>query len=745
MASDVLSQALENYELAKDGWADIYADAISDLNFLSNKKFAQVDPREANNRDIVGRPVVEVDQLTQYVNQVINDSRMNTPTIKVIPVGDGADVETADIIEGRIKAIEYNSNADSAYDMALDFAVRSSIGFIRVDHGFVSGKGFEQEMKIKRVTNPQAVMIDPESIEADGSDAKFAFIAEDMSVRKFKKMYPKAEPVSFGEKEASKAPELKDKITIVEYFYIEETESEIGLLEDGTTEDVIEGKVYKSKRTISKPTIMRCWLSGADVLEKPTKFPGKYIPIVPVYGQEMWIQGRRYLGSLIRKAKSPAIWYNMLKSSEIEILMKQLQSPVQAAAGQMRGFESDWETPDKAMVLYYHQTDINGDPAPKPERLIPPVVSSGYANASLDAENNIKKSMGLYSATVGKREGDSSGVALQELQRSGDLATLHFNDNLIKSIAQVGKIIVCALPEVEDSMRMVRIIGKEDEIKMVGINGEMAPDQKRTYYMNKGEWDVRVVTGASFATQRQEAAEFYSQLVTKMPDMMPIIGDLVFKYQDSPGAQAISSRLKKLVDPKLLDESERDKPEEGQINPEVEQLTAEATQVMEVAQQEIQMLQQKLAQMEQQQQTEAMKREQQQIRDQIAILRDKERIAKLEIELDLMKAKQELTQMQEQPEQEEEDSSEYELPKGLQVTKTPEALAMEDAHHSEEMMMKQQKLAMEQAEAEQRAMQAQAIIQALGGVQNTLGSLVQAVKEPKSVVFDADNNPIGIR
>lgn len=587
MADDIFDQALAHYESAKDGWREINEKAVADQYFLSDEPYAQWDEREAQSRLSVNRPVVEIDQLSQFVHQVANDIRQNTPAIHVLPVGDDTDVETAEMIAGRIKAIEYKSNADAAYDMAADFAIRSSLGYIRVDHGYVSKKGFEQELRILRVINPQAIRIDPCSIEPDGSDAKFGFVFDKISVKEFKKKYPEATPVSFGEEEAARIPQDKDMLTIAEYFYIEEDEEEYGLNDDGTSEIVEDGKRYKSMRKITKPRVMRCWVGGRDLLTTPSKFPGKYIPIVPVYGEEAWIDGKRNLYSLIRKSKSSAMMYNSLKSSETEVLLKQQQAPVQAAVGQMRGFEDDWKTPDKAMVLYYHQTDVNGQPAPAPQRLNPPVVSSGYAQASLDAEANIRKTLGMYNAGVGKREGQASGIALKQLEMSGDTASLHFADNLNRSVAQVGKIIVCALPEIEDTPRKVSIITAEDDIKTIGINGDVVEGQKRTYDFRNGEYDVRVIAGPSFTTQRQEAGAMYADLIGKMPDLMPVIGDLVFKYQNAPGSQAISSRLKKLVDPKLLDESER---EDDAQDVALQQMQQEAQQVIEAAQQEIQKL-----------------------------------------------------------------------------------------------------------------------------------------------------------
>lgn len=747
MASDNHVIATGRYKLAKDGWSEINRKAKEDLVFLSDEQYAQWNPSVANARATVGRPVVEIDQLTQYVHQVSNDIRMNTPTINVIPVGDG-DQETAEIIQGRIKAIEYKSNADAAYDMAADFSIKSSIGYIRVDHDYINDRGFEQELLIKRVVNPQSIMIDPTSIEPDGSDAKWGFALEEISCEEFKRRYPNASPISFGEDELRMIPNA-ETVTIAEYFYIEDGEEEIGLLNDGSVQPIVKGKKYKTTRKVKRPRVMRQWLAGDDELTEPSPFPGKYIPLVPVYGEESWVGGKRHLLSLIRKAKSSAMMYNELKSSELEILMKQLQSPVMAAVGQMRGFEGEWKTPDKAMVLYFHQTDASGQPCPPPQRLIAPTVSQGYAAASMDAENNIKKSLGMYSAAVGNREGDSSGKALMQLEQSSDLATLHFADNLTRSITQVGKILVCALPEIEDTARVVSTIGKEDEMKPVGINGKRVEGQERDYYF-KGDFDVRVVTGASFTTQRQQAATFYGDLVGKMPDLMPVIGDLVFKYNDAPGAQAISNRLKKLVDPKLLDKSER----EDEQDPQIAALTAEATQGMQLAKQEIDALNMQLQQIEAQKQTDELKRQADAVKDQIAQLKTNEIIANQAIELqqkDLeiqrLKAMDDVKAAAPQA-----PKPSGGLPEGFQVTPTPDYLAMKDAHHSQELEATTQNTAV--------------IVQGIQGVIGMLAEQTQATREqaaaaaaqaqatmqlnatiakPKRIQFDGDNNPIGIQ
>ncbi len=753
-ASDVINKAKKQYKAAVDGWREIYMAAKDDLDFMSDAQGAMWDSVEYSSRTTVGRPVPQIDQLTQFKHQVVNDIRMNTPTINVIPADLNSDQETALMLSGRIKAIEYKSNADSAYDMAADFSVGCSIGFIRVDRHYVDDESFEQELCIKRVVNPLGIYIDPTSTEPDGSDAKFAFVIEEMSLDEFARQWPDAEAVPFEDTmENTVQSTNSERISIVEYFCIDEEAEEYGLLEDGSKEPVKKGAKYKSKRKMKKRVVRHYKLAGNDILEE-TVFPGKYIPIVPVYGEEAWNGNKRHIFSLIRKAKDAQRTFNLWKALETELLLKQQQAPVQAAAGQMRGFEEDWNAPDKAMVLYYHQTDIDGNQAPQPQRLQPPTIPTGVVNASQSTANNIREILGMYNASAGKREGQASGVALRQLDQSSDVGNFHFGDNLIKSITQVGKILVCALPEVEDTSRIVSIIDKEENFKMVGINGAMAPEQERPYNLDTGKFDVRVTTGASFTTQRQEAAALYQDTLKILPPEAAMnVLDLVFKYQDSPGAEAMASRLKKMVNPALLDEKDREK---DAPDPQVQQLTAQIQQLAAEAQAQIQALQ---AELQSKQADSQVKMAEVQIKAQEV------EIKKGELQLKLMQAQKpemaddsfdkqlkaeelkikafdaetkRLAAMQKAPEQ----AMKLDAT-GFQYSKTPEQLEFEMQQAQEEQRKDMEEKLQEERELLLKQQQTEAVIEALGNISAQLGQLTATVSQPITMIRDEAGNLIG--
>lgn len=566
----VIERAKQKYQIDESHWKNIYLAAERDLDFLSDDLYAQWDFEDANRRADSGRPVLTIDQLSQFIHQVANDIRMNTPAIAVIPSGDEASVETAEIYKGLIRNIEYKSQADDAYDLAADFAVRCSIGFITITNDYEDDETFNQELRINRVVDPFMCMIDSNSVQVDGRDAMHGYVLEPMSVRDFKDKYKDKPAISFTDKETPREAKDDETILLARYYEIEEQEQDVAMLEDGSIVSYGEGVKFRLRRKIKK-RIVRCYvLSGQDILEESI-FPGKYVPIVPVYGEEMWRKGKRHLHSLIRKSKDAQRMYNYWKSLETELLQKQPKAPVMVGEGQIEDYAEDWKNPDKAMALRYKATDLKGNPLPPPQRLEPPVIPTGIVNAARETVEDIKSTMGLYNASIGQRSNETSGIAIARRQEEGSVATYHFADNLNKSITHIGRILVCAIPEVYDASRVIRIIDEEENPKEVGINGMITDEQEVSYDLTRGKYDVKVIPGASYTTRRQETVQAMTELFARQPDLMMIMGDLYFKNSDFTGAQTMAERMRKAMDSKFLEENEEVDPEKEQMRMALEQ------------------------------------------------------------------------------------------------------------------------------------------------------------------------------
>jgi hypothetical protein len=200
---------------------------------------------------------------------------------------------------------------------------------------------------------------------------------------------------------------------------------------------------------------------------------------------------------------------------------------------------------------------------------------------------DIKATTGIFDASLGNKSNETSGIAIQRRQQEGDTATFHFADNLTKAISYAGRVIVSAIPKIYDTARILNVMDLEGNGKKVGVNGEITEDQQEDVDLTRGRYTVKVTTGPSFTTKRQESADFFGKIAQSQPEMMQIVGDLVFKYMDLPGAEALSERIKKTMDPRLLDE-------------ENDPMAAQYQQQMEAMQQQLQMAGQELQALQQQ-------------------------------------------------------------------------------------------------------------------------------------------------
>jgi hypothetical protein len=140
-----------------------------------------------------GRPCLTFNKMPAFIRQVVNDARQNKPSVKVHPQDSGADKRVAEIYDGLIRNIETTSDADVAYDTAIEHAVGQGFGFWRINTAYTCDDAFDQDIVIERVSNPFTVYGDPRSTAADSSDWNVAFIITTLSKDEFEREYPDAE------------------------------------------------------------------------------------------------------------------------------------------------------------------------------------------------------------------------------------------------------------------------------------------------------------------------------------------------------------------------------------------------------------------------------------------------------------------------------------------------------------------------------------------------------------------------
>lgn len=561
--------------------------ALDDIRFVWVEG-NQWDQKLRKDRQQEGRPCFEFNKLKPTIKQVLNDQRQNQPQVKVRATGDG-DKKLSEIMQGLIRNIEANSHAHVAYDEAFRFAVTGGYGAWRVTTDY-AGEGFDQCIKIEPIRNPFSVYFDASAREIDRRDARHVWVTEVISRDEFKARYPKAEPVDFSMGGAGDAYMvdwwMEDSVRIAEYWYKEKRTKDIVQLSTG---EVVDGDKFAliadelassgisevKRRTIEFDQVLCEVVSGSEVLEGPTEWAGKFIPVIPVWGELTNIDGRdRYCG-LVRTARDAQALYNFHRSVLVEAIANAPKTPFMATPAMLEGHEQQWQRIGVANdpVLLFNP-DPNA-PGARPQREPGPDFPIALSNAhALDADD-IKATTGIFDASLGARSNETSGKAIMARQREADVGTFDYIDNLSRAIKYQGEILIDLIPKVYDTERVIRTLGEDGKEEYVRLNASVFDAQSGQMVvindLSAAEFDVSVTVGPSYTTQRMEAAEVLMQL-SQNPAIGPMVADLIVKSLDMPGGDEVEARLRKVLlaqgiiepDP---ERGEQPKPEEPQGPP----------------------------------------------------------------------------------------------------------------------------------------------------------------------------------
>jgi hypothetical protein len=638
---DILEEARENYETCCSSDSEWRAAAVTDLTFLSGGD-AQWDARAVQARRADGRPVITINQLPTFLHQVTNDQRMNTPSIHVHAVGADADEETAEIRQGMIRHIEYDSNADIAYDRAVNNAATIGAGYWYLDTEFESDTSFDQKIMFRSVRNPLSVRIDPLATEPDGSDMRFAFIESLMSRDDFKRQYPDADandPTWLSGGEYSKWL-MADSVLVCRYWYIETETATVIQLSNGETgwKDKLVGlppgiQIVREREGTRK-RVMLCKITGVDVLEK-TEVKCRWIPVFPVYGDEIDIEGTINRYGIIRNARGPAQAYNVMMSGATEEVSLRTKAPYIGVAGQFEGFEDNWAQANVRTFPYleYNQISEDGHPAPPPQRQPMADIPNGMLAMAMHAADNVKKTTGLFDSSLGARSNATSGIQERAQQQQGDMANYHYADNLNRSILHCGRCINDMIPHYYDAERVVNIMRPDMSIDSKTINKQLPEPMQDEETgaivsvlndMTGGEFTVTVSAGPSFTSMREEAQNFFASAMSaaKDPATNAIVTYLAMRNSSAPGADEATEMLKTLLPPAakaVLDDGEKEGGQKQQMvmTPRGPVPAEQIPQIMGQLEQQMQQMQQALQQSDAtKQQAEAAKAQAEAMRQQ---------------------------------------------------------------------------------------------------------------------------------
>jgi hypothetical protein len=625
---EVLERARKRYTQAVDSERDVRESALLDLQFLAGDQWDE-KIKVDRERGPSPRPCLVFNKCLPPVTQLGNQARQNKPAIKINPVDSAGDPDTAKVLQGMIRHIEYDSDADQAYDTALFYAAGCGFGFWRYGCERLP-KSFDQEIKYITVEDPFSIYLDCNARKPDRSDMKWAFVIDRMSNDPYEARFGKETPGLSDEftlelEEEGWADDTSKRVC--EYWEVASEKKHLRYRkdDDGTvhpiyTEDLEDGQdpdtmswvlededdpASNPREEIDEvPVVMQYVINGAEVLEEPARWDGSTIPIVIVTGLEMVVRGKRKIFSMTRFARDPQQLFNFYKTMEAEAISLAPKPKFVGAVGQFRTKRRDWQRAniDNAAYLEFDPIEVGGKQVGEPQwRTFDPPVQALTIGAAAAADD-IKASTGYFDPSLGQQKGDQSGVAIGKLQKQGDVSNFHFLDNQARAIKRGGRILVELIPKKYDTDREVRIIGEDQKQRIVRVNAPgIGQDGKPYHYiLDAGQYDVRVDVGPSYETSRQETKEMIMALAHGNPEVWQLAADIFFENQDFIGADRLAKRFRATLPPAVAqaDADLGGAAKEQQLAAQVAQLTNAAQQMQQQNAQMAQLLQTKILDLE---------------------------------------------------------------------------------------------------------------------------------------------------
>jgi hypothetical protein len=575
VADDFAKEVRELYAQALEADRDNREDALEDLRFVGGEQWDERDRRARDSRNL---PVITNNIVQQYTNMVVGDWLQNETSVKVLPRQDG-DVNIAEVLSELVRSIELQSKAQRTYARAFEQMVSCGIANIRIDVDYASEDAFEQDIFIRGVPDPLAVLWDPLAFDSTGRDAKWNFVGDEIATSEYERRFKGAAKPNLITRECGSSWCDGKTVQLPEYWKMTEKLRTFGMTVEGKTVDLTDLSKGKwpqlaididTKQPIVREKVkcsyaLRQRTNGMEALDDPYELRLSRLPIIRVMGRETVIEGKRVRSGLVRWMRDHQRMINYLASIRTELLMKAARVNFTAAASSVAGREDDWEN-----TLVYN----DGTPEPKE-------VTGRNLQALLTEEQFLSQGImnvtGIHEASRGMQGNETSGRAILARQNEGDTATVVYHSNMTDAQQEIGEVVIELLPTTHDTARTVRVVGADLASKMVRVND---PSADKFIDLTTGKYDVTISTGPSFATRRQEGATQLMELVSKAPQIAEVGGDIIIGELDLINGPQLQQRVKNAMNPAVLG----DDADDGKSEEEVQAAQQKAAQASQKAQ-----------------------------------------------------------------------------------------------------------------------------------------------------------------
>jgi len=505
-----------------------------------------------------GRPRYTFDQCNPAVGKVWAEMAANEYSASVQPVGDGADEETSNVIDGLFRNIYNLSSFEDISTKAGKRMISAGFAAWRVVSKFADPKSFYQDLMVIPVNNAhRRVWFDANAEMQTKEDAGHVFVLSNKPHHEAKEIAGRdVESIDDNRTNSSYQYKPEDTIVLGEILYKKRTKKTIYLIgdaessvldedqleENGLTPDselILDSRETEEVRIFSRKFDGRDWMGD----EKETAF--SMLPIIPEYANfDVNEDGKTTFKGMIRPVMDHQRVFNYAESRKVEESVLAARKKLMVDNRVADGYEAEFgnmnrdpraaqlfngKAADNAKLPFFETTG----PAPNP-------AVSEIADNMI---RNMQLTLGLPNEieNINSTNKDSD-FRFQTRTSMGQVGTFEYYRSHKVALEHTAKVLLAAIPRVYDTERKVRIVDEGNQSSEVTINGIDQATGAKTNSLTSGRYDVVVNMGKDFESRQADANTAILELGSVNPEVVMRNTDIIASNIKAPGMRTVADR-----------------------------------------------------------------------------------------------------------------------------------------------------------------------------------------------------------
>lgn len=575
------------YQQDRSAIQDILDERIPDLHFARYGQNDDVDSASSST-EFVG----EFNIISRERKRIQSELRQNQVEVKFRSLDDDDD-DLDDLMQGMYRTDRRNSKSKQTFQIAQDDVIDCGYGAWRLYTDDVTDNLVNTDQEVKREPIPEAirkVFWDADALMADKSDAKRCSVIHEFTRSGYEDFLEENEIdtdkiiyVSFDKPYQSIYEQFNgaslypffnseyEKLTVLEFYSIEskmETHY-IYRREDGSLYSMKKQEADQQINTnepegTKRVRVARCYkylTNGIEILKR-TEVPGGKIPIIPVYGERNFVNGKENFYGIVKAAKDPQKLLNSCLNYLANMMMFSPVPKPEFDPRELEGInpqfhEGGANNSDYAYVQrnkYYTDDEsgqvldfVNATYTRSPE--IPTSVAQLMQILPQLTDNILNPGV-----TEESFDTDASGVALQEIKEVIGMMTFIFLDNFAEAMRRDGEVWAAMKSAITDTERNVivtnadgttgkeRVMQEEMSVEFDQF-GEIQINQNYRNDIRNAKFNVYYDIGPSYQSQRSAVLGNLKELFATLPDGHPVKDVVmlnILSKQDGEGMDEIN-------------------------------------------------------------------------------------------------------------------------------------------------------------------------------------------------------------